>query len=384
MGRRALLFIVAFGVGTALVTVTPRQASAQLGFVKKLLGKDKKKKQPPPPAPAAQQPGAPAAAPGAAPAAGQPAAAGAVAPQAGVLPQAPAQPGVDAAALAAQQRAERDSMIAEGRRLDSEVPQTTEKAKYRLNYWEGLKLSGVSNPEVHQRYGKALQDFDQFQKADSITRANEASAKATNAKMEQATRALQAKDLAAAEASVNEVLVNDPTNQRALLLRDQIVRAQKGRQFVKTLLILAGAAIALAVLIGVFAKKIFKRGEGGASDGASAPPAAGGGRKIIVKVVDGIGRGKLMPIQADIFRIGAAASDKPEEHNDLIISDAEGTVSRYHCSIIKRGKDYFIVDSSLNGTSLNDKPLERGEHRKLRDGDDVTIADVARLKFLTT
>ena len=382
MGRRALLVLVALSVGTALVAVTPREASAQFGFVKKLLGKDKKKKPPAPAPAAAPQPGAPAQ-PGAPPGT-EPAAPGGAAQQPAVAQQ-PAQPGVDAAALAAQQRAERDSMIAEGRRLDSEVPQTTETAKYRLNYWEGLKLSGVSSPEVHQRYGKALQDFDQFQRADSVKRANEASAKATNAKMEQATRALQARDLAAAESSVNEVLAGDPTNQRALLLRDQIVRAQKGRQFMKTMLIMAGAAIALALVIGVFAKKIFKRGEGGgASDSASAPPAAGGGRKIIVKVVDGIGRGKLMPIQADIFRIGAAASDKPEEHNDLIISDAEGTVSRYHCSIIKRGKDYFIVDSSLNGTSLNDKPLERGEHRKLRDGDDVTIADVARLKFLTT
>jgi len=205
-----------------------------------------------------------------------------------------------------------------------------------------------------------------------------------NVKLETATRALNTRDLDGAESSVNEILASDPSNQRAQVLRDRIVKAQKGRQFIKTLIILAAAAIALAVVIAVFAKKIFKRKEGGASDGASAPPAGGGGRKIIVKVVDGIGRGKLMPIQTDIFRIGAAASDKPEEHNDLIISDAEGVVSRFHCSIIKRGKDYFIVDSSLNGTSLNDKPLERGEHRKLRDGDDVTIADVARLKFLTT
>ena len=382
MHRRPLLFLLALGIATAVLSATPSKASAQIGWVKKVLGKDKKKKQPPPAA--AQQPGAAAPA-GAAPQPGQPAAPGVVAPQpqaAGSVPPV-AQQDPAAAALAAQQRAERDSMIAEGRRLDGEVPQTTDKAKYRLNYWEGLKLSGVTSLEVMQRYGKARQDFDQFTREDSVKRANEASAKAANAKMEQATRALNTRDLDGAESAVTEILAGDPTNQRALLLRDRIHKAQKARQFIKTLIILAVAAIALAALIAVLAKKVFnKKDEGGSS--SSSTPAAGGGRKIIVKVVDGIGRGKLIPIQADIFRIGAVASDKPEEHNDLIISDAEGVVSRYHCSIIKRGKDYFIVDSSLNGTSLNDKPLERGEHRKLRDGDDVTIADVARLKFLTT
>jgi hypothetical protein len=378
MRRRVWMLIASLGIGAAVLGVTPRPASAQIGWVKKVLGKGKKK----PPAPAAQPPGG-AAAPGTQAPAGQPAAGQ----PAGALPQAPAgQPGAEAAAaqaaLAAQQKAERDSMIAEGRRLDGEVPQTAETAKYRLNYWEGLKLSGVSSVEVAQRYGKALQDFDTFQRQDSVKRASDASAKAANAKMEQATRALQSRDLAGAEASVNEILAGDPTNQRALLLRDQIVRAQKARQFMKTMMILAVAAIALAVLVAVFAKKIFKKGDGAASAPAATP--AGGGRKTLIKVVDGIGRGKLMPIEGDIFRIGAAASDKPEEHNDLILSDGDAVVSRYHCSIIKRGKDFFIVDSSLNGTSLNDKPLERGEHRKLRDGDNVTIADVARLKFLAT
>jgi FHA domain-containing protein len=383
MRRLAWLLLASLGIGVALVPATPRPAAAQIGWVKKALGMgDKKKKQPPPPAPAPAQPGTTAAPATPAP---QPAvAAPAVQQPAGGVAPAPVvqQPGADAAAQTAQQKAERDSMMAEGRRLDAVVPQTLETAKYRLNYWEGLKLSGVMNSEVLQRNGKALEDVTAFQRADSIARANDASAKAVNAKMEQATRALQVKDLSAAEASVNEVLAADPTNQRAQLIREQIVRAQRANQFIKTLLILAAAAIAIAVVIAVLAKKVFKREP--KPDAPASAAAAGSGRKVLIKVVDGIGRGKLLAVQGDIFRIGAAASDKPEEHNDLIISDGDATVSRYHCSIIRRGKDYYIVDSSLNGTSLNDKPLERGEHRKLRDGDDVTIADVARLKFLAT
>ena len=378
-GWRHLSLVVAATV--VMSSATPSDASAQFGWVKKVLGKGDKKKPAAAP-PAAAQPAAQPSAPGA------PTVASPVAPaaQPGVFPPAPGQAAADAAALQAaqqqaQQAAERDSMVAEGRRLDAEIPQTLRTAKYRADYWEGLRLSGVSNVEVNNRYRAAVRDFDSLRTVDSTLRANEAAAKAVNAKLEQATRALNNRDLAGAESSVDEILAGDPTNQRAQNLKENIVRARRAKQFMTTLLVLAAAAIALAVFIGVFAKKIFKRGDGAAA--GTAPPVAGG-RKVLVKVVDGIGRGKLLPINGDVFRIGAAASDKPEEHNDLVISDAGAVVSRFHCSIIRRGKDFYIVDSSLNGTALNDKPLERGEHRKLRDGDDVTIADVARLKFLAT
>ena len=361
-----------------MIAAAPSDASAQFGWVKKVFGKDEKKK------PAALPHGAqPNSVP--TPGAQTPAAAAPAQAPAGAVQAPVGQPGTDAAAqaaLLAQKKAEQDSMIAEGIRLDAQLPQTLETAKYRLNYWEALKLAGVTSIEVVRGNTKALQDVGTFQREDSVRRAGEASAKAVNAKLEQGTRALNTRDLAAAELAVDEVLAGDPTNQRAQFLKDRIVTARRADQFRKTLMIFAAAAIAVAVIIGVFARKIFKRGEGG-GDAKAGPPAAAG-RKILVKVVDGIGRGKLLPIESDVFRIGAAASDKPEEHNDLIISDADARVSRFHCSIIRRGKDYFIVDSSLNGTSLNDKPLERGEHRRLRDGDDVTIADVSRVKFLAT
>jgi pSer/pThr/pTyr-binding forkhead associated (FHA) protein len=125
----------------------------------------------------------------------------------------------------------------------------------------------------------------------------------------------------------------------------------------------------------VLLKKLSPRRDG--AQGAAGPRA-------VIKVVDGIGRGKLMPVEKDIFRIGAADGERPDEKNDLVISDSSALVSRYHCTVLRKGRDYFLLDSSLNGTKLNGRRLDRGEHHPLEDGDEFILADAARVKFLLT
>jgi hypothetical protein len=367
----------------ALVAVTPAAAHAQFGWVKKVLGK---KKKPAPPAAPAAQAGGPAAA--GAPAAGAPGAGAAAGTAAGTGAALGTQPGtpsqVDAAA--AQKQAEKDTLFAYGRRLDSQQPQTTTSAKERLDFWEGLKLSGMLDAEVFQRYQQALRDYDQLRQQDSVRRASDSSTAAVNARIERATRALQARDLDAAESSVDELLAANPENQRALFLKDRITALQKARRFKILLVGLGAALLVLGAATAAFAGKVLKKDKSG--DGKSdAKGAAAGGtptRKALIKVVDGVGRGKLYTMDGDVLRIGAAQSDRPEEHNDIVISDSAAAVSRFHCSIIRRGKDYFLVDASLNGTEVNDEPLDRGEHHRLDDGDEFTLAAVSRLKFLRT
>ena len=361
-----------------LVASTPSPAFAQLGWAKKLLGMKKKKPAPPPAAPAGapqgQQPGAPPGAPAASPAAG----AAPAAPAGALGSQSPGAAPGDAAA--AQRQAERDTMMAYGRRLDSQQPQTAATAKERLDYWEGIKLSGGVDPEVFQRYQQALRDFDQLRKQDSVRRAGDSSAAAVNARIERATRALQARDLDGAQTSVDEILAANPDNQRALFLKDRITALQKAKRFKIVLFGLGAALLVLGAGVAAFAGRILKKDKDGDAKSAAAPGA--GKHKVLIKVVDGVGRGKLYTMEGDVLRIGAAQSDRPEEHNDVVISDSAAAVSRFHCSIIRRGKDYFLVDSSLNGTEVNDKSLDRGEHHRLDDGDEFTLATVSRLKFL--
>lgn len=107
-------------------------------------------------------------------------------------------------------------------------------------------------------------------------------------------------------------------------------------------------------------------------------------RKAVLKVIDGIGRGGLYAIESAIFRIGAANASRAEEKNDLVISDADANVSRHHCSIVRKDGDYYLMDSSMNGTYLNNVLLKRGEPHRLEDGDEVRIANVSKMKFLYT
>jgi hypothetical protein len=353
---RTLLLWIALGIALP-IAVTSTPAEAQLGWVKKLIGKGKK---PTPPQAAPGQPGAPPA--------GQPGA------QAGA---AAGQPG---APVTPQRQAEKDTLFAYGRRLDAQQPQTLASTKERLDFWEGLKLSGMVDPEVFQRYQQALRDHDQLRMEDSVRKASDASATALNSRIERATRALQARNLDAAQTSVDEILAANPDNQRALLLRDQINDLQRARRFKIVLVTLGAALLALGVGVAAVARRVLKKQKG--EEGAGAPAAATARRRALIKIVDGVGRGKLFPVEGDVIRIGAAASDKPEERNDIIISDSAAAVSRFHCSIIRRGHDFFLIDSSLNGTGVNNVTLSPGEHHRLADGDEFTLASVSRLKFL--
>ena len=103
-----------------------------------------------------------------------------------------------------------------------------------------------------------------------------------------------------------------------------------------------------------------------------------------MQVIDGVGRGRFVSIAGPVFRIGAVGAETPEEKNDLVISDADRRVSRHHCTIVKRDGHYYLIDASRNGTWLNGEALPRGEQRRLEDGDELVVADAARLKFLVT
>ena len=181
---------------------------------------------------------------------------------------------------------------------------------------------------------------------------------------------------------ITDILVKDPSNERALTLRSRISTARVLVARREQLKVLAGVVAVLAVGVGFIARKLFaKRAEAK----QNAPVVAGvtGGRKVALKIVDGVGRGRMYEVESDIFRIGAAESEKKEEKNDLVLSDSLGLVSRFHCALMRRDKKWILVDSSLNGTLLNDRTVARGESVAVRNGDEITIAGVSRLTFLT-
>ncbi|MBA2627718.1 MAG: FHA domain-containing protein, partial [Gemmatimonadales bacterium] len=281
-------------------------------------------------------------------------------------------------AAAAQRAADKEAVLRFCQQLDQTSPPTPSGAAARTDCWKRLQLQGMGDALVDAKYSAAVNDYDSAMKADSMRRMSDSSTNAVNNKMLAAQRAIQTRNLDGAGSAVDDILAIQPNNQRALALKDRIDGLKRARQLKMTLFAVGAAVLALAAGLGILAKKV----SGRHGQKVEQKKSAAAERKAVVKIVDGIGRGKIYTIESGLFRIGAASSDKPEERNDLVLSDTAAAISRYHCSIIRKDGRFYLIDSSLNGTVLNDAPLDRGEHHDLRDGDEFTVANVARLKFL--
>lgn len=294
--------------------------------------------------------------------------------------QAAAQAQAQAEQSAKQAADEKARVMQFCKQLDITAPPTVDGATNRVDCYKRMQLAGQGDKDVDAGYLTAVNDLDRFRKDDENRRASDSSTAETNRRLEATKRAIETRNLDDAESTVNDVLAIQPTNARALAYKDRIAALKRARQLKIMLFAVVAAVVVLAAGLGVLTKVLFKkRSEKQAERAASMEK-----RKAVLKVVDGIGRGKLYTIDAPIFRIGAANSSKVEEKNDLVISDGDANVSRYHCSILRKDGDYYLIDSSMNGTFLNHALLKRGEHHRLEDGDEVTIAEVSKLKFLYT
>ena len=200
------------------------------------------------------------------------------------------------------------------------------------------------------------------------------------AKLADARTAIQAGQWVRAEQAISFVLDQSPNYPVALSLMDEL-RRKKRVADLKQLIMLALLGVLLVAgsgaLVVYFGKKGKKAGSGGPVQ--AVVPA----RTAVFQVIDGIGRGKFATVDANrpMFRIGAAMGSQPNEVNDLVISDSAMLVSRYHCTIVRQGEALYLFDSSTNGTAVNGRRLQRGEQARLMDGDEITIADVSRLKL---
>ena len=85
-----------------------------------------------------------------------------------------------------------------------------------------------------------------------------------------------------------------------------------------------------------------------------------------VEVLSGMERGRRHPFDGDLLRIGAVQEDGGEV-NDVVVHDADRSVSRFHCEIHRRGSKYFLIDlGSSNGTFLDGKELKPGKPFRIK------------------
>lgn len=82
-----------------------------------------------------------------------------------------------------------------------------------------------------------------------------------------------------------------------------------------------------------------------------------------LKIISEKGNGEIFELNAGKIAIGRDAT------NEIVLND--GSVSRYHCVIKRRGEDFFVSDlGSLNGTLVNG---DEGENTKLLNGDKIIV-----------
>ncbi len=361
----------------ALVAAGSADAQIPLPFFKK-----KKKEEPPAETAAPNKPPSETPAPGAPPAdttkkpdAANPQSQPAVAaPPAGQAPAGARSP--------AEQQALNDA-VAQAQAADVAADTTVGHVKERIQRWRQVQLIDPQNVVAAGALTQALDDLKQAnERALKAGTASDQTKSEINAKLDASRSALTSKNWLTAEQSASAVLTVDPNNAVAQGL---IAEARAGKRMddikrqamfiIPTLIVLAAGLVVVVKWGAKYREDRQKR-----ADDLAAKRAA------VLQIVDGVGRGRLVTIDREkpIFKIGSAMGAADTEKNDLVISDSATSVSRFHCTLIRKGGDYFLVDASLNGTLLNGETIKRGEHVLVEDGDEITLADVSRLKFLHT
>ena len=293
-----------------------------------------------------------------------------------VSSEAPAQRAARAASDPRTQ--ERASLMRYCDHVDSVSAPTLDGIRERTDCWKRIQLEGMGNALVDERYRAAVRDFDNAMAADSMRRSRVAREAMIDGQLSMVQQALASRELASADSIATDVLAVQPQNQRALAFKERVAVLRRGRQLQVTMYVVAGTVLLIGLVLGVMARVTAVR----QARAAEAERREALQRTALVRIIDGVGRGKMYTLSGPIFRIGSAVSDRPEEQNDLVLSDERAFVSRYHCAILRKGGCYYLIDSSLNGTSVDDLPLDRGEPTLLEDGSEFTLSGVTRLKFL--
>jgi hypothetical protein len=294
-------------------------------------------------------------------------------------PEQPAAPPPADAALAAQ-AADRERYLREARARELTRDTTAQNAQDRLTAWSLVRAIDPADPEAAQGHARARDDLALARRREQAARvqaADSAERAQVRTQLRGAQAAMQGGDVRSAEAQVSQALAVAPDDPQARSLQAAIAARRRSDELRRLYLLLGGGMLLGGGGVGYVAWRAVRSARDRARERAAA-------RQANLQVIDGVGRGRFVPITGPVFRIGAVASELPEERNDLVISDAARMVSRHHCTILKREGEYYLVDASLNGTWLNGVAVPRGEQHRLDDGDELVVADAARLRFLVT
>lgn len=279
--------------------------------------------------------------------------------------------------LTAQQLEERRMLITRARQRDTACDSTAACARERAELWKMVQIEDQTSVEAKLNYDKANRDLDAARARDERQLAKDETQNQDRLnRLREAEQYMRRADFDAAETLVDDVLRVAPENERARSMRSVIeLRREQRGTLIRIVIVAVVCAIVLALLVWITIVAVRRHRAAKDQD-----VAVGDARRATLQVVDGVGRGRSASLVGDVFRIGATEGDEGTR-NDLVLSDADARISRFHCNVTRRDGRFFLIDTSSNGTTLNSRTVRRGEPKRLNSGDTLVLAESAMLTF---
>ena len=106
-----------------------------------------------------------------------------------------------------------------------------------------------------------------------------------------------------------------------------------------------------------------------------------GKKQACLHIISGDASGRKYDLNKDKIAIGSVVRDG-EYRNDIVVTDSQRMVSRFHCEIHRREREYFVVDcKSANGTWLDHKLITPGQPQRLKRGSRIELGGQVTLQF---
>jgi hypothetical protein len=262
-----------------------------------------------------------------------------------------------------------DSATIEG--LDDEIEQHQRELE-RLESGGERKEAVVKVSEALRegRYEDAERGADEFAKAfpDDRSAQDMLSRVRTHRLVSEARDALEesgCRECERADRLINDALLLSPGHQGAKWIREEVDACLKACETRHTPFIILGLIAFLIFAASSIGYYLLSR--------QGVWPSKASEARWVLEGIEGPCEGQVFPLDKPEVAIGSSSTA------DIVISDAQRKISRQHCCIIQNGKQFYLLDESTNGTTINDQEIEKGVPTEFRHGDSINLADVAIL-----
>jgi hypothetical protein len=240
----------------------------------------------------------------------------------------------------------------------------TDDPEAKLKIYEKILDRDPGNADARSGYEKARGGVEQKRATDQERKkkADEERGKQAHGRsaLMAAEQAFIRRDIGGARAKFNEARSLGASGPDVIRIERLIVGAESRGGLQRTLGLGAGGVVLAGLCLWIVS--LFRKG------------------KPYVELAGASGRGRRYPIDKDVLTVGAVAEYQGEPI-DVVVVDHEKVISRLHCAIHKKGRDFYVVDYSSNGTRLDGREIPKKLLIPLKRGARIHLGGDCTLKF---